>query len=62
VGTQSALQGDHREIPDTALAGAWAYHAGAFVVTILPLLAWMIRGLTRLQAWATQALLGTSAA
>jgi hypothetical protein len=40
------------------LAGARTYHAGAFVVTILPLLAWTIRGLTRLQALATQALLG----
>jgi hypothetical protein len=41
------------------LAGAWAYHAGSFPVTIFPLMAWTIRGLTRLQAWLTQALLGS---
>jgi len=41
------------------LAGAWAYHAGSFLVTIFPLMAWTIRGLTRLQAWLTQALLGS---
>ncbi|HYY77961.1 MAG TPA: hypothetical protein VFD04_02080, partial [Actinomycetes bacterium] len=44
------------------LAGAWAYHAGAFLVTIFPLLAWALRGLTRLQAWATRALLGEAPA
>ncbi len=32
------------------LAGAWAYHAGSFLVTIFPLMAWTIRGLTRLVA------------
>jgi len=41
------------------LAGAWAYHAAAFVVTIFPLLAWMLRGLTRLQSRLTRALLGS---
>jgi hypothetical protein len=40
------------------VAGAWAYHAGQFLVTFLPLFAWVIRGLTRQQAWLTQALLG----
>jgi hypothetical protein len=41
------------------LAGAWAYHAAAFVVTIFPLLAWMLRGLTRLQSRLTETLLGS---
>jgi len=40
------------------LAGAWAYHAAQFVVALFPLGAWAIRGLTRLHAWQTQALLG----
>src|SRR6266536_625670 len=43
-------------------AGAWAYHAIQFVVTLFPLLAWALRGLTRLQGWLTQALLGSLAA
>jgi hypothetical protein len=40
------------------LAGAWAYHAGQLLVTFFPLFAWVIRGLTRLPARLTQALLG----
>src|SRR6266536_2738576 len=43
-------------------AGAWAYHAIQFVVTLFPLLAWALRGLPRLQGWLTQALLGSLAA
>jgi hypothetical protein len=39
-------------------AGAWAYHAAQFLVTFFPLIVWMIRGLTRLQAWLTQAMPG----
>src|SRR6266536_3172535 len=41
---------------------AWANHAIQFVVTLFPLLAWALRGLTRLQGWLTQALLGSLAA
>lgn len=41
------------------LAGAWAYHAAAFAVTIFPLLAWMLRGLTGLQSRLTRGLLGS---
>jgi hypothetical protein len=40
------------------LAGAWTYHTVQQFVTIFPLLAWTIRGLTRLAAWLTQAILG----
>jgi hypothetical protein len=43
------------------LAGAWTYHAAQFLVTFAPLFAWAIRGLTRAQAWLTQALLGAAA-
>jgi hypothetical protein len=39
-------------------AGAWAYHVGQFLVALYPLFAWAIRGLTWLQGWLTQALLG----
>jgi hypothetical protein len=38
------------------LAGAWAYHAVQFLVTFVPLFAWTVRGLTRLQAWLTRSL------
>jgi hypothetical protein len=41
------------------LAGTWAYHTAQQWVTIFPLLAWAIRGVTRLQGWLTQALLGS---
>ena len=43
------------------LAGAWAYHTVQQFVTIFPLLAWAIRGLTRLAAWFTQAMVGSPA-
>jgi hypothetical protein len=41
------------------LAGTWAYHTAQQWVTIFPLLAWAIRGVTRLQGWLAQALLGS---
>jgi hypothetical protein len=41
------------------LAGAWVVHAGLALLTIFPVLAWAIRGLTRLQAAVTRALLVT---
>jgi hypothetical protein len=41
------------------LAGTWAYHTAQQFVMIFPLLAWAIRGVTRLQGWLTQALLGS---
>jgi len=44
------------------LAGAWAAHAGLALVTIFPVLAWAIRGLTRLQGRLARALLGGPAA
>jgi hypothetical protein len=40
------------------LVGAWTVHAGLSLVTIYPVLAWAIRGLTRLQGRLIQALLG----
>jgi hypothetical protein len=40
------------------LAGAWVAHAGLSLMTIFPVLAWAIRGLTRLQGRSTRALLG----
>jgi hypothetical protein len=43
------------------LAGAWVVHAGLALVTIFPVLAWMIRGLTRVQGRVTRALLGAPA-
>jgi hypothetical protein len=39
------------------LAGAWVVHAGVALLTVFPVLAWAIRGLTRLQAGVTRALL-----
>jgi hypothetical protein len=39
------------------LAGAWAVHAGLILISVVPLLAWAIRGLTRLQGRLIWALL-----
>jgi hypothetical protein len=44
------------------LAGAWMVHAGLALLTVFPVLAWAIRGLTRLQAAVTRALLAAGSA
>jgi hypothetical protein len=49
----------HTENGGPTLAGTWAYHTAQQWVTIFPLLAWAIRGATRLQGWLTHALLGS---
>jgi hypothetical protein len=50
----------HTENGGPTLAGTWAYHTAQQWLTIFPLLAWAIRGVTRLQGWLTQALLGSA--
>jgi len=42
------------------LAGVWAVHAGLVLVSSAPLLAWVVRGLTRLQGGLTRTLLGAT--
>jgi hypothetical protein len=49
----------HTENGGPTLAGTWAYHTAQQWLTIFPLLAWAIRGVTRLQGWLAQALLGS---
>jgi hypothetical protein len=48
----------HNSWGGPTLAGAWAVHAGLVLISVLPVLLWAIRGLTRLQGRLTRALLG----